>query len=86
MLKKYAVRFIHGNLSRTYILNDISTLDAICTALDLLETDVPAIGDCLGLAIIAKPWPEGAHLACEGDGPVIDTTRVVAVEPALEAA
>lgn len=29
----------------------------------------------LGLAVIAKAYPEGAHLALEGDGPIIDHTR-----------
>lgn len=74
-MKKYAIRFIHNGKSRTYILNDIGSVDAICSALDLLEADVPDIKDCIGLAIIAKAWPEGAHLATEGEGPVIDTTR-----------
>jgi hypothetical protein len=75
MLKKHAVRFIHNGQSRTYILNDLGTSDAICTALDLLECDVPDIKLVLGLAVIAKAYPEGAHLADEGEGPVIDTTR-----------
>lgn len=75
MVKKHAVRFIHAGKSRTYIVNDVGTVDAICTALDLLESDVPDIQSCVGLAVISKAWPEGAHLATEGDGPIIDTTR-----------
>lgn len=75
MLKKYAIRFIHNGSSRTYVLNDLGTADAICSALDMLEGDVPDIQKCIGLAVIAKAWPEGAHLADEGDGPLIDTTR-----------
>lgn len=79
MLKKHAVRFIHNGKSRTYIVMDVGTVAAICTALDLLEIDVPEIESCIGLAVISKTWPEGAHLACEGEGPVIDTTRPVLV-------
>ncbi len=75
-LKKHAVRFIYGGKSRTYVLNALGTVDAICTALDLLECDVPGIDNAIGLCLIAKAYPEGAHLACEGDGPLIDTTRV----------
>lgn len=75
VIKKHAIRFLHHGNSRTYVLNATDTIDAICAALDLLECDVPAITDCQGLAVIAKPWPEGAHLALEGDGPVIDLTR-----------
>jgi hypothetical protein len=77
MLKKYAIRFIHNGASRTYVINDLGSVDAICTALDLLEADVPGIQQCIGLAVIAKAWPEGAHLADEGDGQIIDTTRSV---------
>lgn len=79
MLKKHAVRFIHNGKSRTYIVMDVGTVDAICTALDLLEVDVPDIKSCIGLAVISKACPEGAHLACEGDGPIIDTTKPVLV-------
>ena len=79
MLKKHAVRFIHNGKSRTYIVMDVGTVAAICTALDLLEIDVPEIESAIGLAVISKAWPEGAHLACEGEGPVIDTTRPVLV-------
>ncbi len=75
MLKKHAVRFIHQGNSRTYIVNALGTLDAICCALDLLECDVPAIESAIGLAVVSKTYPEGAHLACEGHGPLIDTTR-----------
>ncbi len=78
-LKKHAVRFIHNGKSRTYIVNALGTVDAICSALDLLECDVPDIESAIGLAVIAKAYPEGAHLACEGDGPIIDTTRLHAV-------
>ncbi len=90
-MNKYAIRFIHNGKSRTYIVNDIGSVDAICTALDLLESDVPDIKSCIGLAVIAKAWPEGAHLANEGEGPVIDTTRqplrlVPERDAALEAA
>jgi hypothetical protein len=85
MLKKYAVRFIHNGKSRTYILLDVGTVDAICTALNLLEIDVPDIGRAGGLAMIAKPFPEGAHLAVEGEGPVIDTTRPRLVPQAIAA-
>lgn len=74
-IKKHAVRFIHQGKSRSYVLNATDTIDAICAALDLLECDAPAITQCQGLAVIAKPYPEGAHLALEGDGPVIDLTR-----------
>jgi len=83
-LNKHAVRIIHQGQSRTYILNAIDTVDAICSALDLLECDIPSIGAALGLAIIAKPYPEGAHLALEGDGPIIDATRITAIEQARE--
>lgn len=75
MLKKHAVRFIHQSRSRTYIINALGTVDAICTALDLLECDVPDLESVIGLAVVSKAYPEGAHLACEGEGPVIDTTR-----------
>lgn len=75
MLNKHAVRFIHNGKSRTYILMALGTVDAICNALDLLECDVPDIENAIGLAVISKAWPEGAHLAEEGDGPLIDTTR-----------
>lgn len=74
-MQKHAVRFIHNGQSRTYILHDVGTVDAICTALDHLEADVAGITSVIGLAVIAKAWPEGAHLACEGDGPIIDLTR-----------
>ena len=74
-LAKHAVRFIHNGNSRTYILPALGTIDAICSALDYLEADVPAITSALGLAVIAKAYPEGAHLALEGDGPIIDHTR-----------
>ncbi len=74
-LKKVAIRFIHQGNSRTYIVEALDTVDAICNALDLLEADVPDITSCIGLAVVAKAWPEGAHLATEGDGPLIDTTR-----------
>lgn len=76
MMKKCAVRFIHQGNSRTYVVMALGTVDAICSALDLLECDVPAIDNAIGLAVVAKAWPEGAHLACEGDGPIIDTTRL----------
>ncbi len=75
MLKKYTVRFIHQGQSRTYVLEDLGSVEAICTALDLLEADVPEITRCVGLAVVAKSWPEGAALAEEGIGPLIDTTR-----------
>lgn len=84
-ITKHSVRIIYRGQSRTYVLNALDTVDAICNALDLLECDVPAIGAALGLAIIAKPWPDGAHLADEGCGPLIDTTRKSPV-PLLEAA
>ncbi len=86
MLKKYAIRFIHGGRSRTYVLQDVGTVDAICTALDLLELDVPGISMTAGLCVVAKAWPEGAHLAEEGDGPVLDTTRPHRAPAMLEAA
>lgn len=79
-IKKHAVRIIHQGASRSYILYALDTIDAVCAAMDLLEADVPAITGCAGLTIISKPYPEGAHLAAEGDGPIIDTTR-----PALRA-
>lgn len=75
MLEKHAVRFIHASQSRTYVLYALGTVDAICSALDMLECDVPGIESAVGLAVIAKVFPEGAHLALEGNGPVIDTTR-----------
>lgn len=42
---------------------------------------MPDIGGVAGLAIISKPYPEGAALAMEGDGPVIDTTRIPVATP-----
>lgn len=75
MINKYAVRFILNGKSRTYILHDVGTSDAICTAIDLLECDVPGIGTARGIALMVKSYPEGAHLADEGEGPLIDTTR-----------
>lgn len=72
---KTAVRFIHQGNSRTYIVEALDTVEAICNALDLLECDIPDITAIIGLAVVAKAYPEGAHLALEGDGPVIDTTR-----------
>ena len=80
-VKKHAVRVIHAGKSRSYILFALDTVDAICAALDLLECDVPDIGGVAGLAIISKPYPEGAALAMEGDGPVIDTTRIPVATP-----
>jgi hypothetical protein len=74
-LKKYAVRFILAGSARTYVLEDLGSVDAICTALDLLEIDLPGVTLVNGLAIIVKAWPEGAHLAAEGEGPLLDTTR-----------
>jgi hypothetical protein len=81
-IKKHAVRIIHAGKSRSYILYALDTIDAICSALDLLEDDVPCITACMGLAIISKPFPEGAHLADEGEGPVIDMTRLRVVPDA----
>ncbi len=87
MLKKYAVRIILNGASRTYVLNDVGSVDAICTALDRLEADVDGITTVTGLAIIAKAWPSGESLADEGIGPLIDLTRVpLALVPQLEAA
>lgn len=87
MLKKYAVRFIINGASRTYIVADLGTPDAICQALDHIECDVPGVMDARGLAIIAKPYPEGAHLAVEGEGPIINKALYAIIpEPALEAA
>ena len=85
MLKKYAVRFILAGQARTYVLTDIGSVDAITTALDLLEVDLPGITLVNGLCVIVKAWPEGAYLAAEGEGPVLDTTRglhAVATVPA----
>lgn len=84
-LKRYAIRIIHNGQSRTYLLDDLDVASAICTALDQLEVDVPAIGSAIGLAVIAKTWPDGAHLAAEGDVPLIDMTRspFVVGDPAL---
>lgn len=75
MPNKYAIRFILFGQSRTYIVEDQHTVDAIIQALDLLEGDVPEMADAIGLAMIAKAYPEGAHLADEGSGPLIDTTK-----------
>jgi hypothetical protein len=84
MLKKYAIRFILAGSARTYVVQDVGSVDAICTALDLLEIDVPGITQVCGLCVIAKAWPEGEHLAAEGEGPVIDTTRGLHAVPAPE--
>lgn len=87
MLKKYAIRFIVNGSSRTYIVADLGTPDAICQAIDHLEADVPGVMEARGMAIIAKPWPEGAHLAVEGEGPIINKALyVILPEPVLEAA
>lgn len=75
MLRKYAVRFIICGQCRTYIVQDYHSIDAVIRALDLLECDLPDMTDFTGLAMIAKAYPEGAHLADEGQGPLIDTTR-----------
>ena len=40
-IRKVAVRFILGGRSRTYVLLAAGTCDGICTALDLLEADLP---------------------------------------------
>lgn len=86
MLKKYAVRFILAGKSRTYIMQDVGSVDAICNALDLLEADVMGITHAAGLCVIAKAYPEGAHLADEGEGPLIDTTRrALNLVPGLDA-
>ena len=88
MVKKYAIRFILFGRSRTYIVQDLHTVDAIIQALELLETDVPEMADAQGLCMIAKAWPEGAYLADEGEGPLIDTTKaplVLLLEPIAEA-
>lgn len=76
MLKKHAIRFIHAGSSRTYVVMDLSVCDAICTAIDLLEADIPEMASAIGLAVIGKAYPDGAHLADEGEGPIIDTTRL----------
>ena len=81
MLTKFAVRFIYHNCSRTYIINDIGKFDAIGTALELLEFDDQQAADSTGLALIVKAWPEGAYLADEGAGVVIDTTRIPVATP-----
>ena len=83
MLKKYAVRFIINGSSRTYIVADLGPPDAICQALDHLEADEPGVMETRGLAIIAKPYPEGEYLAC--DGPVINKSLYM-ITPELEAA
>lgn len=75
MQAKYAVRFILFGAARTYIVQDDHTIDAIIQALDCLESDIPEMADAPGLCMIAKAWPEGAYLADEGEGPLIDTTR-----------
>ena len=75
MLKKFAVRFILFGKSRTYIVEDEHSVDAIIQALDRLECDVMGMADAAGLAMIVKAYPEGAHLADEGEGPLIDTTK-----------
>lgn len=75
MLRKYAVRFILFGQSRTYIVADDHSVDAIIQALDRLEADIPEMADAAGLCLIAKEYPEGAFLADEGEGPLIDTTR-----------
>jgi len=83
-MKKYAVRFILLGKSRTYIVQDLHTIDAIIQALEFLETDVPDMVDAPGLCMIAKVWPEGSYLADEGEGPLIDTTKaplVLLLEP-----
>ncbi len=86
MLNKYAVRFIVNGKSRTYIVADLGTPDAICQALDHLEADVPGVMETNGLAVIAKPYPAGEHLACEGEGPVINKSLYMILPEALEAA
>lgn len=86
MLKKTAVRFIHNGHSRTYILMALGTIDAICDALDHLEADVEGIEQCQGLAVISKHFPEGEALAREGDGPIIDLTKLRVVEKPFELA
>jgi hypothetical protein len=76
MLKKYAIRFILAGQARTYVLQDVGSVDAICTALDLLEIDLPGITQVNGLCVIVKAWAAGGDcLADEGEGPVLDTTR-----------
>lgn len=75
MQAKYAVRFILLGRSRTYVVADAHTIDAIIQALDLLECDIPEMADAPGLAMVAKAWPDGAYLADEGQGVLIDTTR-----------
>jgi hypothetical protein len=86
MLNKYAIRFILFGKSRTYIVQDLHSVDAIIQALELLEADIPEMADAVGLCLIAKAYPEGAHLALEGDGPIIDTThRPLALVPHREA-
>ena len=77
MLNKFAIRFILFGRSRTYIVQDQHSVDAIIQALDLLECDIPEMTDAQGLCLIAKEYPEGAHLADEGDGPLIDTTKAL---------
>ena len=77
MFRKFAVRFILFGRSRTYIVADEHSVDAIIQALDRLEADIPEMADAAGLCLIAKAYPEGAHLADEGDGPLIDTTKAL---------
>lgn len=82
MFKKYAVRFILAGQARTYVMQDLGSVDAISTALDLLECDLPGITQVNGLCVIVKAWPEGEYLAREGEGPVLDTTRGLHAVPA----
>lgn len=81
MLTKYAIRFILFGRSRTYVVQDQHSVDAIIQALDLLECDIPEMADAPGLCLIAKAWPEGAALALEGDGPIINTTHGTPAQP-----
>jgi hypothetical protein len=77
MVTKFAIRFILFGKSRTYIVADEHTVDAVIQALDRLEADIPEMADAAGLCLIAKMYPEGAHLADEGEGPLIDTTKAL---------
>lgn len=77
MLKKYAVRFIFPSDTRTYIVTDIGTADAICQCIDLIECEAPALLDSSIVSLAIKTWPAGGEfLAAEGNGPLIDTTKI----------
>lgn len=73
-LTKHAVRFLLDGEIITVICADLGKADAICQALDHLETGGVEVNDVGTVSIIVKAYPAGEVLADPKLGRVIDTT------------